>query len=334
MMSRAIQAARAVGLAGLAALVVATLPMLVPAGVAQEKEEEGRTWRGLYRVERDELEMRPMLGVLIARGENGRVLVADVLANSPAEEAGIVEGDFIVSINGHQLSEPLDAEDERDFDPDRSMPEERLRVLVSEAPEGEPVTLVVERDGERLTMALVPEVLGLFGGWWPGSDEARELWRETVEGWPDLRWGRERLDSLRELNEQFRNPYGANRWDPSEWARQGNIRFYADTIISPERWEMRWDGSRGRWTHGLDLVELNPGLGDYFGTAEGVLVADIVDDSPLGLRPGDVVVSVDGRVVDDIDELRRILDSYRSDEEIALRIFRDGAQTTVTGTIN
>ena len=333
-MSGAIQAARAVGFAGLA-LVAATLPVLVPAGAAQEKEEEDRRWRGLYRVETDELEMRPMLGVLIARGENGRVLVADVLANSPAEDAGIMEGDFIVSVNGHQLSEPLEAEDERNFDPDRSRPEERLRVLVREAPEGETVTLIVERDGERLTIALIPEVLGLIGGWWPGSDEARELWRETVEGWPDMWWGRERFDTLRELNEQFRDPYGAYRGDPPEWLRQGNIRFYADTI-SPGQWglELPWGGNRGRWTHGLDLVELNPGLGDYFGTAEGVLVADIVDDSPLGLRPGDVVVSVDGRVVDDIDELRRILDSYRSDEEIAFRIFRDGAQTTVTGTIN
>ena len=83
--------------------------------------------------------------------------------------------------------------------------------------------------------------------------------------------------------------------------------------------------------HGLDLVELNPGLGVYFGTEEGVLVADVVDGSRLGLRPGDVVVAVDGRRVDDGAELRRILRSYEEDEEIEFRIWRDGSETTVTG---
>ena len=86
--------------------------------------------------------------------------------------------------------------------------------------------------------------------------------------------------------------------------------------------------------HGLDLVELNPGLGAYFGTEEGVLVADMDDDSRLGLRPGDVVVAVDGRDVDDGAELRRILGSYEGDEEIEFRIWRDGSETTVTGTLD
>ena len=83
--------------------------------------------------------------------------------------------------------------------------------------------------------------------------------------------------------------------------------------------------------HGLDLVELNPGLGAYFGTEEGVLVAAVDDESRLGLRPGDVVVAVDGRDVDDGAELRRILRSYEEGEEIEFRIWRDGSETTVTG---
>ena len=86
--------------------------------------------------------------------------------------------------------------------------------------------------------------------------------------------------------------------------------------------------------HGLDLVELNPGLGAYFGTEEGVLVADVDDDSRLGLRAGDVVVAVDGRRVDDGAVLRRILRSYEEDEEIEFRIWRDGSETTVTGTLD
>ena len=96
---------------------------------------------------------------------------------------------------------------------------------------------------------------------------------------------------------------------------------------------MRWNGAGWSGERGLDLVELNPELGSYFGTEEGVLVADVEDDSSLGLRPGDVIVAVGERRVDDIARLHRILDSYEDDEKIRLRVWRDGAETTVTGTI-
>ncbi|MXW17544.1 MAG: PDZ domain-containing protein [Gemmatimonadetes bacterium] len=327
-MSRAIQAARTGGLAGLAALVFVTLPVLVPAGQAQEREEDRRTWRGLFRIGADELEVRPMLGVLLDSGRDDLVAVVDVLDGSPAEEAGIVEGDIIHSVNGHELDEPLASADEGDLDPDLPLPEQRLRALMSEVTEGETVTLVVEREGERLTLAVVPEVLPPYAGLWPGSPETWEQWPE-VRGWlPDEYEARR--DRIRELSEQFRNEYRAYERAPPD-----TLRPYMDAIL-PGRWDVRWEGNRlgARGNHGLDLVELNPGLGAYFGTAEGILVADVEDDSPLGLRPGDVVAAVEGRVVDDIDELYRILGSYRADEEIAFRIFRDGAQTTVTGTIN
>ena len=146
---------------------------------------------------------------------------------------------------------------------------------------------------------------------------------------------RRRSKRIRELAERFRDT-STLEWDAAEWTPPSALRFFADTLPTGEWSSFRWFGDRAglRGTHGLDLVDLNPGLGAYFGTAEGVLVADAEDDTSLGLRPGDVVVAVDGRVVDDIDELRRILGSYRNDEEIAFRIFRDGAETTVTGTIN
>lgn len=329
-MSRTIQAVRAVGLAGLAALAFTASPMLAPASLAQETEEGRRLWRGLLRADGDEWLTRPMLGVMIAGERDGGVLVGQVLAGSPAEEAGIVEGDLIVSVDGHDLSEPLEAEDELDFDPDRSLPEERLRALVRELPDGESVTVVVERDGERLTLGLTPEILPVFGGWVPPTATLREL----TDWWSDESARQEAIERIRELAESFRE-LPTFEWDTVAWTSPRTMRFFADTLPSGA-WALGWDGGRAglRGSHGLDLVDLNPGLGAYFGTAEGVLVADADDDTSLGLRPGDVVVAVDGRVVDDIDELRRILGSYRNDEEIAFRIFRDGAQTTVTGTIN
>jgi S1-C subfamily serine protease len=82
---------------------------------------------------------------------------------------------------------------------------------------------------------------------------------------------------------------------------------------------------------GMDLVAVNPGLGEYFGTDEGVLVTEIDDDSPLGLRSGDVILAIDGRDVRDPAHVRSILSSYREDEEVVFRIVRERRTTEITG---
>ncbi|NIP82561.1 MAG: PDZ domain-containing protein [Gemmatimonadetes bacterium] len=82
----------------------------------------------------------------------------------------------------------------------------------------------------------------------------------------------------------------------------------------------------------LELVAVNPRLGRYFGVEEGVLVADVAEDSDLGLRPGDVIVAIDGRAVRDPAHARAILRSYRADEELTFRIVRDRRESDVTGT--
>lgn len=84
-------------------------------------------------------------------------------------------------------------------------------------------------------------------------------------------------------------------------------------------------------TAGLDLAQMNDGLGAYFGTSEGVLVVDLPEDSPLKLQPGDVIKSIGDRAVQDPDHVRRILRSYDPDEEISFRIVRKKKEMTVKG---
>jgi hypothetical protein len=62
------------------------------------------------------------------------------------------------------------------------------------------------------------------------------------------------------------------------------------------------EGLRGglMWSSGwldLELVALNPELGEYFGTTDGLLVIHAPDDSELQVKGGDVILSVDGRPV-------------------------------------
>ena len=284
-------------------------------GAAQSESEERR--RVGVSLALTEAMARPMLGVYVAEDRDDGVVVARLSPGGPAEEAGILDGDVIVSVDGHSLSDPLEDEEGRRRS---SSPLQRLRALVGETPEGEALELGIERDGEHLLVEVVP----LPGGEFPfgltfDSEEVGRAMEEAMEK------ARRSYEGARE------------RYESVDWSR---LRDMTDSLrVAPlapltRRFDVDF-GVGPMWlTQGLDLVDLNPGLGAYFGTDEGVLVANANEDSPLGLLPGDVVVEVDGRTVDDVAELRRILRSYEADEEIPFRIWRDGSETTIVGTVN
>ena len=61
---------------------------------------------------------------------------------------------------------------------------------------------------------------------------------------------------------------------------------------------------------GARVTSMNPDLASYFGVSEGILVTEVTPGTPAsdtGLRSGDVVVSVDGRPVTKVSELRALL---------------------------
>lgn len=291
-----------------------------PATLAQEeREERDRRSRVLWVTGGD---ARPMLGVYLGDtvpGAGGGVVVSGVSRGGPAEEAGIREGDVIVSISGHLLSEPLDEESRSRTG--QWSPERRLRALMSDVAEGDAVEVGIDREGASLTFTVYPEHLGF----------STTLMRPTLDTLSIHL--RDVNDRVREMMEGVRERYEEIEW-PYVVYPEVDAEVRVVPPIRPDEvhdWRYRFTYFG---THGLDLIELNPGLGAYFGTSEGVLVADAEEDSPLGLRPGDVVVRVEGRLVDDVAELRRILGSYTDDEEIEFTIWRDGAETTIVGTIN
>ncbi|MDE2762194.1 MAG: PDZ domain-containing protein [Gemmatimonadota bacterium] len=268
----------------------------VPAwtAVGAAQEEEEESYP-IVRYYENEMDTRPILGVYVETMGRSGLRVTRVMEDWPAEAAGIRRDDIIVRIDGRELAEPLEDEAKRGLPIGGSLRERRLRALLKEVPEGEAVEVTVRRDGETLNLTVVPRA-----------------WPEQVV--------LEHAETLRELGARLRTLEIPERLSAS-------IRF------PPRSYEFRL-GGRWQGGHGLDLLELNPELGSYFGTEEGVLVADVDDDSTLGLRPGDVIVAVDGRRVGDIAKLDRILSSYEDDEEIRFRIWRDGAETTATGTIS
>jgi S1-C subfamily serine protease len=79
----------------------------------------------------------------------------------------------------------------------------------------------------------------------------------------------------------------------------------------------------------LELAPLNSDLGQYFGTAEGVLVVSAPKDTKLGLKGGDVVMAVDGRKPTGPSHLMRILRSYERGESFKMDILRNRKHETV-----
>jgi len=264
---------------------------------------------------------RPRLGISVdaSQGE-GRdsegALVTDVLTDGPADEAGIREGDLITSIDGQSLFESIGARAEEDFDLDSSMPVQRLLALARELEPGSEVEIEYLRDGRTQTTMLQAEDLS-------------ESWGQNFAVAPT--WDAERFqEQMRNLTE------GARSLSIRRAPRAGNAwgRYLYTDGDGPDVHVLSGGGSPfmfGVNGLGLELVEINPGLGEYFGAESGVLVADVDRGSGLGLEAGDVVIRIGDRSVDSPERFRRIVGSYADEEDITFYILRDGAETAVTG---
>ena len=79
----------------------------------------------------------------------------------------------------------------------------------------------------------------------------------------------------------------------------------------------------------LDLVTLNPDLGEYFGAKEGVLVVKAPADSALPLRAGDVILKIGDRTPSSPSHAMKILRSYESGESVNIEIMRKQKRTTI-----
>jgi S1-C subfamily serine protease len=84
----------------------------------------------------------------------------------------------------------------------------------------------------------------------------------------------------------------------------------------------------GAWGR-MELVELNEGLGKYFGTDSGLLVVSVPTEDGIELQDGDVIKTIDGRVPNDVRHAMRILSSYQSGEELKIGIMRDKKKRTL-----
>ena len=84
---------------------------------------------------------------------------------------------------------------------------------------------------------------------------------------------------------------------------------------------------------GIELVNLNPDLGDYFGTREGLLVVSAPADSTLTLKGGDVITTIGGRKPSSPMQAMKILRSYDPGDTVSISVLRKRNRVTVTWTV-
>ena len=94
---------------------------------------------------------------------------------------------------------------------------------------------------------------------------------------------------------------------------------------------------RGRL--GIAIQGVDKDLAQSFGLAEayGALVASVEPDSAAekaGLQAGDVVLSVDGRRINDSAELPRVIGEKRPGTRVKMEVWRDGRSRSITATLD
>jgi len=78
---------------------------------------------------------------------------------------------------------------------------------------------------------------------------------------------------------------------------------------------------------GIAMAELEDGQRQRLGIDNGVLVRDVEPGgaaAEAGVRPGDVIVSIDHHAVKSADQLREVVESLPTDRAVPLRLYRDG----------
>lgn len=189
-----------------------------------------------------------------------------------------------------------------EFDGERVRSVRQFSRLVSETPAGRQVAAAVMRDGQRVSLNVTPRESGSFRIF---GDDA---WRAIDEV-------RERARAIPPIPARPATP-------PTPRAPRAPRPPSID----------------GFWLLGNQLGvtvdELSDQLREYFAAKNGVLVTSVTEDSAAakaGVKAGDVIVSLNGSIVNDAGELRQRTQRLDSGDEFTLEIVRDKRTMTLKG---
>lgn len=99
--------------------------------------------------------------------------------------------------------------------------------------------------------------------------------------------------------------------------------------------QLRDKGRVSRGWLGVGIQPLTTELAQKFGVKEesGVLINEVFDGDPAsvgGIQPGDIILSVNGKVVDTPNTLARVIAGYTPGDKIKINVLRDGKNEKLT----
>ena len=259
---------------------------------------------------------RPKLGLVVApeakAGNDEGAAVIAVSPGSPAAEAGLQVGDIIMKANGKKLADYASKHKADGDDEDNEMnPAARgLIEFSSGLKTGDTVALDYRRGKESRSATLVAR---------------------------DLPPGRMRV--IRKVGPDGKVEETILRGG----AGHGEVNDDDDDVMidlpetpempdMPEMPNFSFRGLPGAFMD-LELAELNPDLGEYFGARSGVLVTKAPEGNALPFKAGDVLTRIGDRETKSPGQALRILRSYEPGEKVGVELIRHQKPMTVSVTI-
>ena len=240
---------------------------------------------------------RGLIGVVLGKNEHG-LLVSAVTPGGPADKAGVKNGDVIVVANGVDVSKTGGA----------NTPEVLRNIKV-----GEPVKITVLRDGKKIDATMKAERREPFNFSFAFNDQGDLAKLGQLK----------RLDELQELGDVLPPDFdkriqkqvematreaqreAERAMERAEVQRDQSIRIAERANDRAHRAIEKISMSMPWW--GLNLTNLNPDLGAYFGADHGVLVLSADADASKTLKSGDVLLSIGGKRVERSEDALRLL---------------------------
>jgi S1-C subfamily serine protease len=251
--------------------------------------------------------------------------IAGVTSGSPADKAGIKEGDVVVEFDGERVRSAT-----------------QFQRLVRETPAGRTVKMAVMRSGKRTDLMVTPEAGTGTAFTFNTGELERELAPLRNLRPLDEQRMRELQDRMRELENRLRQQFDYNgrtfeyRVPAPQVPNAPNPPQAPRTPLAPSVPQaprvLPGPFSSPRAQLGITVQELTPQLRDYFGTKEGVLVASVQDKGAAdkaGLKAGDIITSIDGKPVRTQADLTRALADGPANREVSLGVVRDKKPMTI-----
>jgi C-terminal processing protease CtpA/Prc len=220
--------------------------------------------------------------------------VVDVIEGSAAEKAGLKAKDVIVSFEGEKIETA-----------------KQLDKIVEDLDEGKQVKFKALRDGKEMSFSATLKEMDEKGYTYAFSDDedgGNFSWHFKDGDDEDMSWF---------SDDDFNKEVIVNGAHPG--------------LVNVFEGESNKGGFLGVEGHNISDQML-----EYFQVKNGVLVEKVLKDTPAekaGLQAGDVITFIEGRKIEDYNDLIRTLNYFNPNEKVEIQFVRKGSEKNVDVTL-